>query len=289
VLTLNASCKISEIRPDTIKKRKQQFVFRISWAGDDEEDTKEEQGAANEQSDKKTGILRSRSRNKDLKEDKKGAPPKLSATKEEKPEKEKSGYMSSLMSWAGFNSAEAISFNNPVGEKDKVILFATDKYEDAEIWVRAIEDQLRSLCAAPGASVNSPIPCNAVVKKIPPPPEIRVAEVDSWLKSSAWTVFSVVDGVRVFEYVGGDTKTLKAPPCLRVNVCMTGSVTDVFMTVMSLPPSCRNGTIKSLKIIETIDNCTDVIHIVLEPIYLAPTWTGRNQLYLRLLLFNVTR
>jgi hypothetical protein len=285
---------VSEIKSDALKKRKQQFVFRVAWPGEDEEETKEEANGAQEAADKKSGILRSRSsRNKETK-DSKAAVTKTNSgngTKEEKDkdkdkekEKEKSGYMSSLLGWAGFSSSEAIAFNSPVGDKDKITLFAADRYEDAEIWVKAIEDQIRVLSGPTAANAsNQPAAAAVQVMKVPPPPDIRITEVENWLKSTAWKVYNVVDGARVFEYVGNEngrgkaTSSVKSPPCLRMNIGMTGSVGDVFLTIMNLPPSCRNGTIKSLRVVDTIDNCTDIIQIVLEPSYVPPTWTGAHR------------
>ena len=195
-----------------------------------------------------------------------------------------------MLGWAGFSSAETITFNNPISDKDKQILFATDKYEDAAAWVQHIESSLRSL---PSVSTGPTVAISAVSSgsrnKISPPSETRLGEVETWMKSSAWRVYCVEDGVRVFEYGGedkiytsspmpfGDSKPkhlTHTPPCLRVNVSMTGSVSDVFMTLMSLPPSCRTGIVKSIRVVETIDNYMDVVHIMLDSLYIFPTWTG---------------
>jgi hypothetical protein len=63
-------------------------------------------------------------------------------------------------------------------------------------------------------------------------------------------------------------------PCLRINVALNSSTSDVYMTIMNYPPNCRSGIIKSVSLVEYIDNNTDIIHIVLDPIYIYPTWTG---------------
>jgi hypothetical protein len=59
-----------------------------------------------------------------------------------------------------------------------------------------------------------------------------------------------------------------------VNISVSGSALDVFMAVMNLPPACRTGTIKSIRVVESINNYTDIVHIVLDPVFLMPTWTG---------------
>ena len=62
ILHLNSTCKLSEIRSDTTKKRKQQFVFRVSWAGEDEGDEGKEDNVqspvATSAADAKTAIKR---------------------------------------------------------------------------------------------------------------------------------------------------------------------------------------------------------------------------------------
>lgn len=62
-------------------------------------------------------------------------------------------------------------------------------------------------------------------------------------------------------------------PCMKVSIGMHGSATEVFSSIFNLPPPCRTGIVKTIRVVETIDNYTDVVHIVLEPVYLEPSWT----------------
>jgi hypothetical protein len=52
------------------------------------------------------------------------------------------------------------------------------------------------------------------------------------------------------------------------------------MAVMNLPPLCRTGSVKSIRIVESINNYTDVVHIVLDAAYTFPTWTAPRDLCL---------
>ena len=69
-------------------------------------------------------------------------------------------------------------------------------------------------------------------------------------------------------------------PCYRVNVCVNQTPKEVWNSVMFMPPGCRTGYIRQMRIVESIDNATDVVHIVLDPIYLHPTWTAPRDLCL---------
>ena len=42
--------------------------------------------------------------------------------------------------------------------------------------------------------------------------------------------------------------------CMKVNMAMSGSATEIFMVIMNMPPMCRTGCIKNHRIVETIDN-----------------------------------
>jgi hypothetical protein len=126
-------------------------------------------------------------------------------------------------------------------------------------------------------------------------------EIEQWVKSSKWKMFTIDQGVRIFEQAENDGSLVAGhggrgiggllsginsiisikvphmpPPCLRVNIPMAGSATEIFMAVMNLPAACRTGIIETLRVVETIDNYTDIIHLSLEAIYLAPSWTGTN-------------
>lgn len=64
-----------------------------------------------------------------------------------------------------------------------------------------------------------------------------------------------------------------AIPCMRVNIPINGSIPDTFSSIMNFSKSLRSGVIKSIRIVQNIDNFTDIIHLKLEPIYLDLSWT----------------
>ncbi len=66
------------------------------------------------------------------------------------------------------------------------------------------------------------------------------------------------------------------PPCMRVNQSINASAADTFMSVFNFSAALRTGVINSIRIVENIDNYTDIIHLKLESVYIAPTWTGKK-------------
>jgi hypothetical protein len=111
-------------------------------------------------------------------------------------------------------------------------------------------------------------------------------------------VWTIRDGVRLFEqshyddlpsstggsgsggHNGFDNGISSAPSCLRTNIGIVGSAVDVFLTVMNLPATCRSGTLKSMRVVKSINNWTDIVHIVLDPVFLYPTWSAPRDLCL---------
>lgn len=185
----------------------------------------------------------------------------------------------------------AIALRQTTSDREKQVFLACESYHDAELWVQAIESQLKSLG---DSALDQPFQQRKVrlgFRRHAAPPEVRIEEVEEWICSSRWRVWSVRDGVRLFEqsnyddlpssngsgsggHNGLDNGLSSSPPCLRVNMSVSGSALDVFMAVMNLPPACRTGTIKSIRVVESINNYTDIVHIVLDPVFLYPTWAG---------------
>jgi hypothetical protein len=179
----------------------------------------------------------------------------------------------------------AVAFNQMLSDKEKSVTLACDSYHEAEIWVHAIEIQIRelgdNLLGLPFVPGNNTYAVRS--KRHVPPPEVRLEAVEEWIRSSKWRVHNVTHGIRIFSEVPDESfKYLprkndinsELPPCLRVNVNISGSVTDVFMAIMNLPSSCRTGIVRSIRVVESISNYADIVHIILEPVYIYPTWTS---------------
>jgi len=60
-------------------------------------------------------------------------------------------------------------------------------------------------------------------------------------------------------------------PCLRINVNVNCSAATMLRTILDFPSACWAGSIKSVRVIETLENYLDVIHIGLESMVLYPT------------------
>ncbi len=48
----------------------------------------------------------------------------------------------------------------------------------------------------------------------------------------------------------------------------------VVRQLMNMPPACLTGVVRSMRVVESMDNQTDIVHLVLDGLYLYPTWTG---------------
>ena len=184
----------------------------------------------------------------------------------------------------------AVVVQQAMSEREKVLVLGCDTYEGADAWVRAIEAQIRDL----GSELlglpylpNDPLPKSEPYS----PPQIRLVEVSEWVRSSKWKVVKILEGIRIFEQQQGRGRAVEhrahhssssvvshrtldeQPPCYRINITLNGSPADAFITILTMPPPCLTGIIKSVRVVEIVDSNTDVIHMILQPVYLYPTWT----------------
>lgn len=187
-----------------------------------------------------------------------------------------------LSSGLGMIAGMAFSRNNNVvsnNDIQKELLLACETYQDAVRWVEAITAKVKELgnnsthvqLSSDEDDIRSSF---GGLKPIIVPPEIRLNEVEEWIKSSKWSVFSVLEGIRILNLGNSIDLNESDVPCMRVNIAISGSVSSAFTSIFNLPPICRTGIFKSLEIIETIDNHTDIIHIKIDPVYIYPTWTS---------------
>ena len=183
-----------------------------------------------------------------------------------------------------------LALNQVLGDSERYILLACDSYHEAEMWVHAIESQIQeigdNLLDMPNLPNGHRLSISS--RRHAPPPEVRLQEVEEWIRSSKWKMKTVFEGLRIYEHMytlddsnnlynhvdGSRLSRFNLPPCARVNLSVNASASDVFLTIMNLPASCRTGTIKNMTVVETIDNYTDIIHMQLDALYLWPTWTS---------------
>eukprot|EP00602_Paraphysomonas_sp_CaronLab_P009173 CAMPEP_0185031902 /NCGR_PEP_ID=MMETSP1103-20130426/19612_1 /TAXON_ID=36769 /ORGANISM="Paraphysomonas bandaiensis, Strain Caron Lab Isolate" /LENGTH=598 /DNA_ID=CAMNT_0027567581 /DNA_START=465 /DNA_END=2261 /DNA_ORIENTATION=- len=180
------------------------------------------------------------------------------------------------------------------GEKEKFLTLACDTYGDAERWTHAIESQIREL----GESLHD----FPFIRGLDPggvsrnaPPEQRLQVVEQWVRWSRWKLNTVLHGTRVYEqdFEPSDSSRPRAEgptnvpstsspalPLLRVNVGMNASTSDVFITLMNMPPACLTGIIRSFRVVESMDNQTDIVYMQLDSQYIYPTYTAPRDLLL---------
>lgn len=335
--TLSAHCKISEIREEEYKKKKQ-FVFRITWptaAEEEEEDFDYEDDEANGlartmDSPKASGggITLSPSHSLDAGDapgpgDDSSTPyagmrksksaitvtgtksvPSSGGKLTSQTEKVASKPVKKATWWGGFFGGG--NAHTDQGCNNSPLDLACDSRTDAANWIEAIQDSLKLSSATVGGDFHV---ASMQSSRRAAPPGVRIKEVEEWLKSSRWKVCSILQGVRIFEQAGFDETAVRAHagsvavdpahvltdtlpnyqhdpnpyseiPCYRVNIGVNSCTLEVFKSIMSLPPGCRAGAIKQMRVIESIDNHTDIVHILLDPIYIYPTWTAPRDLCL---------
>ena len=180
--------------------------------------------------------------------------------------------------------------------KEKFLTLASDTYGEAERWTHAIADQIARLRENDGSFSPDRL---KIVSRNAPPPEVRLEEVEKWMRWSKWRISVIIDGFRIFEQIEEESvpagarsdvlalasamiqsqtsarKSINNMPCLRTNITIHAPPADVFMTLMNMSPGCRTGVVRSLRIVESMDNQTDIVHLTLDPMYIYPTWTGK--------------
>jgi len=300
---LQHTSQVSSITSSNNRKRNQ-FLFKVTWKVDDDFDEKEDtkESAANT--------------------DGKG-PPELSPKGKEKKKRDNkkedkglsgskvaavavggvvvgaltagvgllAGMMVVGMGAAGGGAAAAM---NQSDAKERVLVLASDSYQEAANWVNAIEAQIQDmgdhvlgLSNVAGSSGTLRVRNHSVR------PEVRLQEVEDWITTSKWKIYDVYEGVRLLQICrssdssSSDTTasgaSLLTPisagqaekvPCMRVNIGVNASTADTFSSIINFSNSLQTGIIRSVRTIENIDNFTDVIHVKLEPMFLYPTWTA---------------
>lgn len=171
-------------------------------------------------------------------------------------------------------------------KKEKHLTLGCDKLIDAEKWVQAIQGEIVKI----GGSKDL-VSSDYWSGDSGPPLEMRLEEVEGWIRSTRWRVHRLMHGIRVFEQncvaekencvvFNSKSHGPSRAPCLRINLTMNASPTHVFNTLMSMPPACRTGTIKSFGLVESLTSFVDIVHITLDPVFIFPTWTAPRDLCL---------
>lgn len=179
--------------------------------------------------------------------------------------------------------------------KEKVLCLACDSYHEAEAWVAAIEGQIQDLS---DTVLGLPIgrkrktPRSA---KTNPHPEVRISEVEEWMTATKWRVAEIFEGIRILEplQLGDDdlpyqesfftsnsqksSDISSSVPCFRINVAVNSTPFDAFSAIMNSSEAIKAGVVESVRIVQNLDNNTDIIHMKLHPLFLYPTWTGNCQ------------
>mmetsp|Transcript_20104 Transcript_20104/g.19407 ORF Transcript_20104/g.19407 Transcript_20104/m.19407 type:complete len:727 (+) Transcript_20104:190-2370(+) len=192
-------------------------------------------------------------------------------------------------------TAAGHSNNDDKDNREKQILLSCESFHDAELWIQAIDTQLKAFTN--NNLIYKPERIKLGFKRHAASPAVHLKEVEDWISSTRWRVQSVKEGLRLFEQ-SDDLSTeqtirssntwhniynsaISSYPFLRINIGMCCSTYQAFTSIMNLPPSCRTGSIRSIGIVEKINEDTDVVHIILDRVFIFPTWSAPRDLCLK--------
>jgi len=293
IFPLQSNCQVSKITTDVGKKRTQ-YVFKVSLriVDDEIEDKDEKDAAATENNVKDT--TKAKGSKKKLASD--GAATKTATAAVG------GTLFGALTAGVGLLSGMVLigmgsgsNGNNALinGEvKERSLVLGCDTYQEALSWVDAIEFQVQELAEATlGQCPSSNTKFMFQSKKSLPHPEVRIDDVEDWITNTRWKVVDTFEGLRILEpwkyndielphnemfFHSNSSKNIDVvnTPCMRVNLNVNASSWDAFSAIMNFSNPLKSGIVHSIRVVENIDNGTDVIHMRLNPVYLQPTWTA---------------
>lgn len=280
---------VSKISTDAWKKNHQHFVFKLSTKLEEEVDDKEKDGGS---PDGQHTNGKSKSKRKG---DPVGTRVAAAAVGGAVLGALSSGVgLLAGMMVVGMGAAAggAAAANGGAEYKERIIVLGCENYENAEKWVAMIEAQIQEMSDhVLGFNLTSPRGTKKLVKSRPHP-DVRLAELEDWMSATKWKVFDTYEGTRILEpfipaedeipyqeaffNTAHSTRQMDydAAPCQRINLCINASVGDTLSAIMNCGDALKAGVVQSMKIIHTIDNATDIIHLKFHPVFLYPTWTG---------------
>lgn len=193
------------------------------------------------------------------------------------------------MGAAAGGSAAALVNND---SKERSIVLGCDTYQEALSWLNSIDFQIQEVADSNlGGGNVTKLGFQYHSKKPMPHPDIRIDDVEEWITSTRWKVVDTFEGLRILEpWSLGDSEIpyneaffspnssknvdIVNTPCMRVNLNVSASSWDAFSAIMNFSNPLKSGIVHSIRVVENIDNGTDIIHLKLNPVYLQPTWTG---------------
>lgn len=159
---------------------------------------------------------------------------------------------------------------------DEGLVLAAESQQEAESWRSALLSQIQwsdgFRRGSSGSAANLiGLGFHALGRGAPPPPPaVKLARVGNWTSRTEWRVSGASKGVRILV----DDAAPSGVAARKAAVCVRASPLAAFMAVMGAPAAMLRGVVRSVRIVETIDDHADVIHMVLSPLYFWPTWTS---------------
>ncbi|GAX20531.1 hypothetical protein FisN_3Hu620 [Fistulifera solaris] len=209
---------------------------------------------------------------------------------------------------AGGGSAAVGLGESVTGEKKKEIMIASSEYEMANTWRKCIIASQESLCVQQSTwgqlfATDGRKARNALLQTAKPPS--RRDQAWSQQNQYAWrllhggwsSTFSGISALRIYREERIEVEQ-KFRSCFRSSISLDGkacapikshevlstSAVDAFLCLMSV--GCvasfdhkqllenQSEYLLTFRIVEAVDDNTDIIHMVLSPLFLFPSWTA---------------
>ena len=209
-----------------------------------------------------------------------------------------------------YGASSTASHSQGLKVKQVALVLALESKEAAEEWRAAIEAQIRW---SQGFSQSRWMSMVGLDRRLPasfrraaagasnrlgPTAATKLEEVDRWTRSTRWRPWALYNGLRIYELDhatlggsgggggGGKEKGAGAAgtalrrdnrcplPCRRLQVAVRGTPLEAFIALVSVPPRVAHGVVESVRVVERLDDQSEVIHLALKPLFLWPTWTA---------------
>lgn len=177
--------------------------------------------------------------------------------------------------------------------EEKTIYLGFDTFDLASQWHSALETTIQDLADhVSGVPISKRKNTKSRSIKSAPHPDVRLSELEEWMNQTKWKIFDTYEGIRILEpYIPQDDSVpyqeayfqssntasnldYDTSPCLRVNLNINGPVAETFSAIINASEAIKTGMVQEMKVIHSIDDNTDIVHLKLHPIFLYPTWTG---------------
>ncbi|CAM9201243.1 unnamed protein product [Chrysoparadoxa australica] len=177
----------------------------------------------------------------------------------------------------------------------KPLTIGSHSLEVAEEWRGKLEQQLQQLQATAAriqtmsrrdSSAQGGVNAEAISFPVPASPATDLAAANTILRKTRWVCTGMMHGARIFcdedmasHHPDGRAGAARGSrpwatklPVRRIQATVHSSPLETFMAIMASSTTHLNGAHSSMRIVETLDDHSDIIHLTCWPFWLDVTW-----------------